>query len=142
VVKTLLRDCAVLLLAALVPALLTAWLHPHRPAFLWQAPAVEEVSLETVNSWPTGTLWVDARDANAFARRHVPGAILLNEDRWEALLPDFAAAWRSGQRVVVYCDSQSCQASQDVAVRLRREIGGIDVFVLQGGWQAWEKAHP
>ncbi|HVU16458.1 MAG TPA: rhodanese-like domain-containing protein [Candidatus Didemnitutus sp.] len=140
--KTLVRDCIVLLSLAVIPALLTAWLHPHRPAFTWRAPAVEEVSLETIASWPPGTLWIDARDAESFARRHVPGAVLLNEDRWEALLPEFAGAWHGGQRVVVYCDSRECQASQDVALRLRRELGAIDVFVLAGGWQAWERAHP
>jgi hypothetical protein len=40
---------------------------------------------------------------------------------------------------VVYCSSLSCNASREVARRLRREAQLPDVFVLEGGWEAWLK---
>jgi len=43
-------------------------------------------------------------------------------------------------RVVVYCNSQRCDASREVAVRLRHELQIDNVFVLQGGWNAWLEA--
>jgi len=43
--------------------------------------------------------------------------------------------------VVVYCSSLSCQASQEVAEKLREEVGLQSVFVLQGGWEAWRQQH-
>jgi len=63
----------------------------------------------------------------------------LNEDRWNDLIGPFLATWTPDKKVVVYCSSQSCNASREVARRLRDEAGLKDVFVLQGGWEAWLK---
>ena len=82
-------------------------------------------------------LMLDARSEGDFIQDHIPGALLLNEDDWEALLPEVFDAWAPGQRVVVYCGSEACQASEQVAVRLREEVGFDDVMVLKGGWDAW-----
>lgn len=84
-------------------------------------------------------IWVDARPDDEFARDHVPGAISLNEDHWNELLPQFLAAWSPDKKVVVYCSSLSCNASREVARRLRKEAQLQNVFVLEGGWEAWLK---
>jgi rhodanese-related sulfurtransferase len=84
-------------------------------------------------------IWVDARPDDEFARDHVPGALSLNEDRWNELLPQFLAAWSPEKRIVVYCSSQGCNASREVARRLRDEPQLKNVFVLQGGWEEWLK---
>lgn len=138
---SLARDCVLLLLLALVPALLSAWLHPRRPEWRWTKPAVEEVTVATVARWPK-VLWVDARGEKEYGERHVPGAVLLNETEWERRLPDFLAAWTPERRVVVYCNSASCNASHEVARRLQRELGLTDVRVLRGGWAAWQEGQP
>jgi rhodanese-related sulfurtransferase len=52
------------------------------------------------------------------------------------------AAWSPENRTVVYCSSQSCAASHEVARRLREEAGLDNVYVLHGGWEAWLEAHP
>lgn len=140
--STCLRECGLLLLFAVVPALFTAWLHPKRPEWAWNRPAVEQVSLTDVAGWKAPVLWVDAREAGAYARQHIPGAVLLNETGWNRLLPGFLAAWRPAVRVVVYCNTQECDASQAVALRLRRELNLTKVFVLKGGWAAWRHTHP
>lgn len=132
------RPAAWLLLAAMVPAVLTATLHPRRPAFV-TPENVPEITVATASGW-RDTLFVDARREADFRRGCVPGAVPLNEDRWEVLLPGFIGRWAPGRKVVVYCDSQKCDASQAVARRLRRELRINDVFVLKGGWAAWQAA--
>ena len=139
--RPVLRECALLLLLAAVPALLAGWLHPKRPAWSWTKPGVAGVGWGEVSHWSSPILWVDARAAEAYATQHIPGAISLNEGDWERLLPGFLESWRPGAKVVVYCDSQACDASQGVALRLQRELNLADIYVLEGGWGAWEKTH-
>jgi rhodanese-related sulfurtransferase len=134
-------EVAWLLLLATIPALLTGWLHPHRPDWSWKRPEVVEVTLETATRWGN-VLWVDAREASAYATAHVPGAVSLNETSWENLLPDFVAVWQPEKPVVIYCDSKQCDSSRTVALRLRRELALENVFVLKGGWIAWQQTQP
>lgn len=108
----------------------------------WKAPALgkDDVKLEDARAWGDSVLWVDARADEQFNQDHIPGAILLNEDRWDELLPLMLAAWSPDKRVVVYCSSRSCAASHELAHRLREEAQLKDVFVLYGGWEAWLEA--
>ncbi len=129
------RQIVALLLLALAPALLAAFFHPRRPS--WRT---DEITVAVAQSWKDA-LWLDARPRDAFEHAHVPGALLLNEDEWNDLLPAVLDAWNPDRNVVVYCSSLSCQASRDVARRLREEAQFSRVFVLQGGWEAWEKTH-
>lgn len=136
------RQCGLLLLAAVIPALLTGWLHPRRPEWSWQKPAVIQVSLDEVARWQGAVLWVDARETRAYEQRHVPGAVSLNETEWNRLLPGFLEAWQPSAHIVVYCNSEQCDASQAVALRLKRELDLPEIHVLKGGWSAWQQAHP
>ena len=139
--RSILHDCIFLLLIAAVPAVLAGWLHPKRLEWSWNKPGVSEVNLDEVSRWPPPVLWIDARTDMAFEKQHMPGAVLLNEEEWEQRLPGFLEAWQPQSKVVVYCDSQACDASQAVALRLRRELNLSDIHVLKGGWAAWQKAH-
>lgn len=107
----------------------------------WQSPipASEMVTLAQARAWGRNAIWVDARSDVEFERDHIPGAVLLNEDRWNDLLPSFLEEWSPEKKVVVYCSSQSCNASREVARRLRDEAQLKNVFVLQGGWEEWLK---
>ncbi len=78
-------------------------------------------------------LWIDARSEAAFALGHIPGAILLDETHWNALLPHFLAQWKDDQYIVVYC-SPGCGLSESVAKRLLDEIGISDVAILEESW--------
>jgi rhodanese-related sulfurtransferase len=129
-----LRQVIAILLLALLPAGAAGLWHPRRPA--WQS---DEVTLGAAGAWGATVLWVDARPDADFARAHIPGAVSLNEDRWDELLPGLLDHWDTTHKIVVYCSSLSCQASHDVARRLRDETGLPNVFVLQGGWEAWLK---
>jgi len=132
-------QAAVLLLAAVVPALLTGWLHPRRPPLPGAAGSIREITVADAQALPGGrpVIWADARDNQAFARQHIPGAVHLSEAEWEQGLAGLVAVWRPGTPVVVYCASHSCDTSRAVASRLKRELALPDVFVLKGGWEEW-----
>jgi len=128
-----------LIVLAFVPAIGEAIY--FRDKVSWQSPdrSSDMVNLDQARSWGANAIWVDARPDNEFEQDHVPGAIRLNEDRWNELLPTLLAQWSLEKKIIVYCSSQSCNASREVARRLRDEAGLKDVFVLQGGWEEWLK---
>jgi rhodanese-related sulfurtransferase len=131
------RQAAVILFAALIPAALTVVLHPRRPAWSEEAGLPGEERLETVLGWGKTVLWVDARSAREYDAEHVPGAILLSLEEWDTLFPSFLEQWGPEEKVVVYCSSTACQLSHEVAERLKQS-GISRVFVLKGGWEAWK----
>jgi rhodanese-related sulfurtransferase len=135
--KSWLRQSLLLLALAFLPAVGQALY--YRGKVSWQSPvaASDMVTVAQARAWGGDAIWVDARPEEEFARQHVPGAILLNEDRWNELLPQMLANWSPEKRVVVYCSSESCGASREVARRLREEARLQNVFVLDGGWEAW-----
>ena len=96
-----------------------------------------EVRAATVRQWGDAVLWVDARPRQRFEAGHIPGAVLLNEDEWDALVPEFLDQWEPEKTIVVYCDGGTCNASNAVAERLKKELQVENVFVLKGGIAAW-----
>jgi rhodanese-related sulfurtransferase len=133
------RQAAVLAALALLPAAGEAIYFRDNISWRSSIPPSEMVSVEQARAWGDTAIWVDARPDEEFASDHVPSAISLNEDRWNELLPQFLAVWSPGKKTVVYCSSLSCNASREVARRLRKEAQLSDVFVLEGGWEAWVK---
>ena len=133
--RAVFRQICALLLLALVPAVAAGFFHPKKPA--WQS---DEIPLATAQSWGERTLWIDARPAGDYAQAHIPGALPLTEDAWNDLLPVVLDAWTPERAIVVYCSSLSCATSHEVARRLRGEVELPRVYVLAGGWEAWEKS--
>ena len=129
-----LRQLAALLALALAPALLSGAVQLKWRGF---APPGDEVALSAVESWGDQVQWVDARPRAKFEQGHIPGAVLLNEDEWDRLVPAFLDAWEPEKVVVVYCDYGSCDASHAVARRLREDLKLEHVHVLKGDWQQW-----
>ena len=136
---SLTRQAIMLAVLALLPAAGEAIYFRDKISWRSPIPPSELVNVDQARTWGQNAIWVDARPDEEFARDHVPGALLLNEDHWNELLPQFLAAWSLGKKVVVYCSSLSCNASREVARRLRKEAQLPDVFVLEGGWEAWLK---
>lgn len=137
---SLVRQVLLLLGLAFLPAIGQAIY--FRSAASWHHPPVDSalVSLEKAKGWGDTVIWVDARPEADFERGHVPGALLLNEDEWNAQLRTFLTAWSPERKVVVYCSALSCSASHAVAERLRNEAELKNIYVLEGGWEAWQKA--
>ena len=130
------RQLALVLALALLPALVSGafqlkW-NKEEPL----APG--EVRLATARMWGDSVQWVDARSRAKYERTHIPGALLLNEDEWSKLVGPFLDAWDADKTLVVYCDGGNCDTSQAVAERIRTELKIGGVYVLKGGWAAWE----
>jgi len=137
--KTL-REAALLLVLAVMPALATGLFHPKRPAWSSHAEELPRATISQAQSWGAVVLWVDARSFETYQTGRIPGAVSLTMRDWERQLPEFLQAWTPDRKVIVYCDGGSCQASEEVALRLKRELGLEDVTVLQEGWDAWRRA--
>ena len=137
--SSLVGQAVILAALALLPAAGEAIYFRDKISWRFAIAPSEMVTVEQARAWGDIAIWADARPDEEFARDHVPGALLLNEDRWNELLPQFLAVWSPGKKIVVYCSSLSCNASREVARRLRKEAQLSDVFVLEGGWEAWLK---
>jgi rhodanese-related sulfurtransferase len=130
------RQACLLLLAACLPAIVAGfWAHPR-----WSEDEIAEgeISLADALAKQSEVMWVDARPVTDFAKESIPGALPLNEDEWQELLPPLLEAWHPGQTLVVYCSSKGCHASHEVAKRLR-EFNVGPVYALHGGWEAWKR---
>lgn len=136
---SLTRQALVLVALSLLPAAGEAIYFRGKISWRSAIPPSELVTVAQARAWGENVIWVDARPDEEFARDHVSGALSLNEDRWNELLPQFLAAWSPGKKVVVYCSAESCDLAREVAERLRKEAQISDVFVLEGGWEAWLK---
>ena len=138
------RQALILVALAFLPGIGQAIYFRDKVSWQLPVPASEMVTVVQARAWGENAIWIDARPDEEFARDHVPGAVSLNEDRWNELLPQFLAVWSPEKKIVVYCSSQSCNASREVAHRLRNQAQPPmqNVFVLEGGWEEWLKSRP
>ena len=123
---------ALILVFSLVAAGAAYFVHPNSPELV---DSSIELSIHDALAMHD-VQWIDARVESDFETAHHPGARLLNEERWEELLSVFMETWSPDVAVVVYCSSQSCARSHEVATRLREELGVDNVYSLKGGWEA------
>ena len=129
-----------LLVAATLLALAAFAFDPRARDLLRDTPAADETTLAAAREHRGPLLWIDARPAADFAHDHIPEALPLNPDDWEAQIVDVLTRWQPGTRVIVYCDDRACGSSRAVANKLRHEYQFDDVAILHGGWAAWRKA--
>jgi rhodanese-related sulfurtransferase len=135
----LVRQILLLLGLAFLPAIGQAIYYRNDVSWHQRPTDAALVSVAQAKGWGDAALWIDARPEEEFARGHVPGAMRLNEDEWNTLLPALLTVWSPERKLVVYCSQQSCSASHAVAERLRNEAELKNVFVLDGGWEEWKK---
>lgn len=101
-----------------------------------EAIAEDEVCLADVEY---GALWIDARPRADWEKNGVEGSILWNFDpaedaqtfESEAVIHIIGAP-----QVVVYCESEACGTSRQVADLIKKLDLGPPVKVLYGGWNA------
>ncbi|HBJ86038.1 MAG TPA: hypothetical protein DDZ88_19665 [Verrucomicrobiales bacterium] len=141
---TVIRQALILLLLAVAAAWGTHAWHPRAPAlYLVQEPLRDdEVSMQAVQErWKGDVLWIDARIQEQFEAGHVPGALLLNEQKFDEQLFGHLDTLQSNTKpVIIYCSAAKCEASRHVLERLKQTLPVENVFVLKGGWQAWKAA--
>ncbi|HLP00684.1 MAG TPA: rhodanese-like domain-containing protein [Opitutaceae bacterium] len=135
-----LRSLLGILAIATLLAAATAAFRPGVRALLRDAPRADETTLAAARDHRGPLLWLDARPAADFSRAHIPEALPLTAEEWDAQIVAVIQRWQPGTRVIVYCDDRACGASRHVAEKLRREYQFDDVRVLHGGWHAWREA--
>ena len=142
----MIRQAVIILLLAFAASAGAHFFHPRAPVwYLTEEPLRDdEISLELIKQkWEGRVVWVDARVESQFALGHVPGALLLNEQNFHDQLADHLEALQKasveGKAVVVYCGAEACQASRKVRGQLVELLGLENVFVLKGGWRAWQQ---
>jgi rhodanese-related sulfurtransferase len=125
------RRCFILVAASAIAALLHGLLvgpPPEEPGDDgWALDLAGAAQLEQV-------IWVDSRAAELYAAAHLPQAIHLTFDDWDAGLGLLLLEWDPDRPVIVYCDGDGCESSRAVAARLRSELETDSVYWLRGGW--------
>jgi rhodanese-related sulfurtransferase len=138
------RQALILLMLAVAAAWGTHAWHPRAPAlYLVQEPLRDdEVSMQAIQErWKGDVLWIDARIQEQFDAGHAPGALLLNEQKFdEQLFGHLDTLQANTKPVIIYCSAAKCEASRHVLERLKQTLPVENVFVLKGGWQAWKAA--
>jgi rhodanese-related sulfurtransferase len=136
VIARALRESGLLLLMAALPATIMG---------VWQLKTNKETALEPgeirakeAKAWATDKVWVDARSRAKFERKKVPGAVLLNAEEWDELVPKFLDAWTPDKAVIVYGDREG-DAAANIAHRLREELKLENVWVMHGGYDEWSR---
>jgi rhodanese-related sulfurtransferase len=131
----LIRLATLLILPAVLAAGTLFW-HPGAPSFA-EKPVPKQTYQQVIDSGQA-IFWIDARSQAAYDQGHIENAVLLNEDHWNRLFPGFLKRWNPDQMIVVYCSDSGCTRSQEVAARLRKELGGnLKISVLKGGYEGW-----
>jgi rhodanese-related sulfurtransferase len=85
-----------------------------------------------------GALFLDARPPDFHKMSHIPGALSLPEEGFEAAFAALEPRLRTHFNLVVYCSGYGCEASHIVAKKLREK--GIHAAILNEGWPAWTDA--
>lgn len=146
-IARILREAGILLAVSLAPAVISSMTlinlreaglgQPVDPRLRYRDEAAKyEVTVEQAKGWKS-VLWVDARAEASYEAGHISGAVQLNPEAWDGEIKPFLEHWKADVPTVVYCDGLQCGRSYVVAGRLRLDLGLRNVYVLRGGWAAW-----
>jgi len=83
---------------------------------------------------------VDARDEEQYNAQHIPGAVSLPGNAYPEMIEFFAEEQGRNKTIVVYCGTEDCDLSTELAVRLRDEASFVDIRILDGGFLAWQRS--
>ncbi len=90
-------------------------------------------------NWTGKVLWVDARPRAEYDLWHMEGAVLINGDpneKFDDLVAAAAEKMTAVENVVVYCGKEGCNASKEIAKKLREYQFGPKIYTLHGGVKA------
>ena len=85
-------------------------------------------------------VFVDARSTSAYEDGHIPRALHLPPHASADSSRQTLASYPADTRVVTYCSGGGCRGSYTLAKRLVKESIRSEVYVLTGGWPAWQAA--
>ena len=103
-------------------------------------PKLEAGEIRMAGAKALNAIWVDAGGAKKFEERHIPEALLLDEDDWDAGLFELMNIWLIEPRpIIIYCESEGCGKSKRIAERLRESLPDAEIYSLKGGSAAWQE---
>jgi rhodanese-related sulfurtransferase len=85
-----------------------------------------------------GTLFIDARDNEAFEAGHIRGALSLPPDEFDSRIESILDRYPLEHHIITYCSGRSCEDSHYVA-QLLIEFGYEKVSVMMDGFVGWEE---
>ena len=137
----------ILLVVSVVAGAVAYRIHPRPPELylIQEAPGEGEVNMAQVAEMEntTGVLWIDARVRERYDLEHIPGALLLNPQEFDALAFGYMDTFQSNTKpIVIYCDAQKCAASKTIMNRMKETGLAMDneIHALRGGWNAWKSS--
>lgn len=80
-------------------------------------------------------LFIDARNADDFAKGHFDRALNIYAQEFEEKIPVILEIPRD-RKIIVYCGGGNCDLSHELAEHLTN-FGFTNVFVYLGGWNEW-----
>ncbi len=130
-----------ILIAISASAASTTWLvnDPHSKTIAHCDPASlkpDEICFDQVTG---NVLWVDARSRAEWQKNGFSNSILWNLDpKEDALKMEADAAMKiiDFKTVIVYCSSEACGTSRQIAEKIRKLDLGVEVKILRGGYTA------
>ena len=103
-------------------------------------PELEAGEIRLVDARALNAIWFDAGGTKKFEERHIPEALLLDEEDWDTGLFELMNTWLMEPRpIVIYCESESCDTSKRIAKRLRESLPDAEVYSLKGGSATWQQ---
>lgn len=84
-------------------------------------------------------LWIDARSRAEWKKNGLKGSVLWNMDPKEdpnTMEAEAAPHIATAEMVVIYCSSERCGTSREIADRIHKLGFGPEVKTLFGGWDA------
>src|ERR1017187_4589761 len=117
----------------------TTWSRTHDPgrARAWfedkLAFTTGPVELDHMLKAGDSIIVVDVREAEDFAKGHIPGALSLPQERWD----DLEGTSRDKMHIF-YCYTQTCHLAAQACVKFASR--GYSVMEMEGGFAAWKAA--
>ena len=95
---------------------------------------------QALELYQKGTIFVDAREPEYYQEGHIKGA--WNIPFFLELVFKLDSLQGKDAPMVIYCSSDECGSSEDLAYELQAE-GFSNLLVFKGGWTAWNASgHP
>ena len=104
-------------------------------------PRLHAITLDqALDLYQKGTVFVDAREPEYYQEGHIKGA--WNIPFFLELVFKLDSLQGKDAPMVIYCSSDECGSSEDLAYELQAE-GFSNLLVFKGGWTAWNSSgHP
>lgn len=88
-----------------------------------------------------GALTVDSRSPEEYSLGHIPGAVCLPEETFDAAFPKLQVRLKVAPFLIIYCSGGSCATSEYLAKKLAdKGIPGEKILIYGDGFPGWMRA--